>query len=222
MIDGIEVPSVTTILSLLSGPGLAHWRMRQVAEAAVAHCRSGEWDDLDVPELQKAAIKRLLDVPNLAGARARQRGLDVHEHVARWAAGEDQEDAYGWDAMVKAWDIKPMFSETVVACPGHYAGRFDLVADLDKHRWLLDVKTGKNLYRSTELQLSAYRWANFTEARDPVPPVDRTGVLWYRDHDWRLYETVSPQTDLDVVKACARLYRALDERFSGVEVRHAG
>jgi hypothetical protein len=54
-------------------------------------------------------------------------------------------------------------------------GQLDRVMELNGSRWLIDIKTGENLYDEYELQLIAYKlmW----EEQFPQYPIDKIGVL---------------------------------------------
>lgn len=61
---------------------------------------------------------------------------------------------------------KLLASETVVWNDQHnYAGTIDLVMEIDGERWIIDIKTAKELWPEYELQVSAYKAALQTEGQ---------------------------------------------------------
>jgi hypothetical protein len=63
-----------------------------------------------------------------------------------------------------------------------YAGTFDAVLQLGTGRWLVDFKTGKDIYPDTALQLAGYAFASWvgrpgTTQRYEVPVADLFAVL---------------------------------------------
>ena len=55
-----------------------------------------------------------------------------------------------------------------------YAGRFDLVCEINGKIWLIDFKTGKDIYPESSLQLVAYKTAIEEQG---IMHVDKTGVV---------------------------------------------
>src|SRR5690348_5762134 len=82
-------------------------------------------------------------------------------------------------------DFQPEYKAaefTVYNREHRYAGTADAMAQIGDTLWLLDTKTGKDVYGEAALQLAAYRHAEFigvAETGDelPMPKVDRCGVL---------------------------------------------
>jgi hypothetical protein len=74
-----------------------------------------------------------------------------------------------------------------------YAGTFDLIAEFEGARWLIDIKTSKSVYAETAGQLAAYSKFDFLGAPDdpvrhPMPICSRFGVLHLRPGGARLVE----------------------------------
>ena len=97
-----------------------------------------------------------------------------------------------------------------------YAGRLDAVAKIGDRTWLLDWKTGKDIYAETAYQLAAYRRAEFVGLPDgsevPMLATDGAAALHLREDGWRLVPVV---TDDDVF----RDFRLIREAFDIVERR---
>lgn len=189
LLDGQKVRGVTTIIGDgIPKPALINWAANTTAEYAVDN-----WDDL-------GGMKVAARLAKLKSARyddrdtAARRGTEVHALAEQLVHGEKvdvpDELAGHVDSYLRfldEWDPQPVLVEAVVFSRRYrYGGTLDLVADLaDGSRWLVDVKTTRSgVYGETGLQLAAYRYADFylgeDLAEEPMPEVDRTGVVWVR------------------------------------------
>ena len=208
-LDGYAVKGVTTIRDAgVPKPALIDWAARETAGYAVDH-----WDEL--AELTPSARLRLLDRARFEGRdSAAGRGTDVHALVARLARGEAIEPGDALVGLVDAylrfaddWIVDDLLVEAIVAnrrC--QYMGTLDLIADLvDGRRWLLDFKTGSGVYSETELQLAAYRYAEFyvdpeTGEERPLPEVDATGAVWLREDGYDLLDVEADEAAFAVFR----------------------
>lgn len=157
--------------------------------------KTRKWPEKLNGDLPRIGIAKLLGQVQYAQRdEAANRGTDVHA-LAHGLANDLQVmvpealepfvDAYL--KFLEEWDVEAELTEFIV---GHrkwgYAGTGDLIATLaGGERWLLDVKTsGSGVYGETGLQLAAYGAAEFYLADDgseqPLPPIDRYGVVWVR------------------------------------------
>lgn len=157
--------------------------------------KTRKWQEKLQGDLPRIGLAKLLgQVQYAARDEAAIKGTDVHALAHRLAEGEKVDvpeplvghvDAYM--RFLDEWDVEVELTEFIV---GHrrweYAGTGDLIATLvDGARWLLDIKTsGSGVYGETGLQLAAYGNAEFYLADDgteqPLPPIDRYGVVWVR------------------------------------------
>jgi hypothetical protein len=192
----IEVPSVSTVLDVLEKGGLSWWGMKVGIAGALCTTAQEEllndWPGLDGPEVD-VIVKRLqaanLDV-NKVRDKAADRGTNVHSALESWVESSvtpnpdlfpENERGYvqGLVAFINDAHPHPLHSELMVASTEGFAGRFDLLANLDfagsvvtktypkrapirsdvSGAWLLDLKTSKDVYPSYHLQLAAYRQA---------------------------------------------------------------
>jgi RecB family exonuclease len=142
--DGTRVPSVTTILSVIDKPYLLDWSWRMGR------------DGLDY----KAVRDDAADAGTLA-----------HYFVMCHLKGEKPETSqYSPDVvnraencLIKYWDwekehkIEPVLVETGLVSETHrFGGTIDCLAKCDDKLWLVDYKTGKNIYVEMVYQLAAY------------------------------------------------------------------
>jgi hypothetical protein len=191
-----KLDGVTTILSNgLPKPALVKWAANSAAEFAV-----NEWDRLaELPVAER--LKRIADGPNAARDAAAVRGTRVHALADDLASGVEvtvpEELAGHVDACVKFlddWDVQPEQAERPVYHEKYlYAGTFDLIARIGADTWLLDWKTNRSgPFGDVAFQLAAYRYATHYLRDDgdvqPMPPVDRCGVVWLRADGYDLYQ----------------------------------
>jgi hypothetical protein len=205
-LDGEPTPGVTTIIGDgVPKPALSYWAAKMAAEFTADNLDTlNGLDRFAIVDLVKGAPWRDRDA-------AARRGTEVHRLGEQLVAGEEIEvpeeltghvDAYL--RFLDDWQLDPVLVEAVVVNRTHrYLGTLDLVADLnDGHRWLLDIKTTRSgVYGETALQLSAYRHAEHYLDEDgneqPMPEVDRTGVIWVRADG---YDLVPVDTGPDIYR----------------------
>lgn len=217
--DGNEYPTVTTILQVISKPALVGWAAKSVAEEAVRRVKNGE--DLDVRSLA-ASPWRARDAKGDIGSV-------VHSVLESYAKGEVvavssvPEDARAHVSSLLEWlhEFKPevLASEVTVFHENpRYAGTFDAVMKLPSamgpnvggRTLLVDVKTGKAVYREAELQLAAYRHANFIgradSTREDMPVVDGCCVLHVTPDAAQMVEVPADDHAYEAFLAAARLW----------------
>lgn len=82
---------------------------------------------------------------------------------------------------------------TVLNIEVGYAGTIDIHCTIDGEPWLIDVKTGKSVYMSHRLQLSAYKhagivWDGKIETFDPATKLGVLQVGYITKKGWKLTE----------------------------------
>ena len=184
-IGGVEYPSVTTILQVISKPALVAWSARVeremvIAEAGKLYERCLDEDGNVAPgssaafclQLQERLGKEKAHTKELA--KAGEIGSQVHalieftlrmelcEKVGPSPALEPKAQfAYAeWQKWRQGVHFKPLMVEfTVVSHKYGYAGTADLLGEVNGVLTLFDWKTGKSVYREAHLQNAAYRQA---------------------------------------------------------------
>ncbi len=177
-IEGMELPSVTTVLEVIAKPALGPWyakEERRYFEAAMLEVLSkpGARD----PEYVLAAVAEAVTGVKAAD-REKQRaatiGTAVHAGIEwhlRTRLGEDVgpephlPDAAAW--AVESWKdwaakvaLEPLAIERTVYCLHcGYAGTLDLYGRVEGIPTVLDWKTGRAIYPEALLQSVAYRHA---------------------------------------------------------------
>jgi len=167
--DGKPYLSVTEILKVIDKPALRYWYGQEVFYAMVKN-----------PSLNE---REALAAPYQSSQRATSRGTTVHSIVEAYKqkgtvldgiAPEFQGFATAFYKFIN--EMKPEIIEqekTVVDEKNRVAGTLDMYCKIGPSFYVLDVKTGKDIYQESELQLSAYAHA----LRLEVKKVDNIGVL---------------------------------------------
>lgn len=166
-------PSVTSILSIKSKPGLDAWKLEQAILSALTLPRGTE-------ETEDAFAKRVaVDMENQA-AKAAEWGTKIHaecEEMHRMGIMIRRDDTFPFVEEYEQWFnenvLRVINVETTVVNPlVGYAGRLDLVAKLkDGTSAVIDLKTQKVkkepvFYREWGMQLAAYQQALYEQGGD--------------------------------------------------------
>ena len=166
-VDGDYVPSVTTILNVISKPALMPWAVKMGAE----------WFRDNRKDYLKGDIKLDDMVKGIKGAyrKKSQAALNIGEEVHAWCeqaikfklgvgtmpsmpeneiVRESIENFRDW---TKENDVKWLSSEEKVYNRKYkYAGTVDAIAEVNGVFGVIDFKTSKRLYDEYDLQVSAY------------------------------------------------------------------
>jgi hypothetical protein len=235
-LDGEKVLSVTQILGAsMAKPALTTWAAKAAAEYAVDH-----WDEL--LELGPSNRLQLISAAPWRETQAKAaRGTLIHDLASRLVAGQEvdvTDEVRGHvDSYLKFcddWQLQELLVEVPVGAGGArnraYAGTLDLVAVLsqtfdDAETWILDIKTGKGVYPEVALQLAAYRYAEFYADEQgqpqPLPHIDRAGVVHLHDHGYDLYPVEAGRAEFLTFQYAQQVALfTLDEKER--EVQHIG
>lgn len=189
--------------------------------------KTRKWPERLQGDLPRIGLAKLLGQVQYAERdAAANRGTEVHALGSKLAEGQQVEvpeelvghvDAYL--RFLDEWDVDVELTEFIV---GHrrwrYAGTGDLIARLvDGQRWILDIKTSRSgVYGETGLQLAAYANAEFYLAADgteqPLPTVDRYGVVWVRADGYDLVPFDVTDADYRQFLYCLATARWVAER----------
>ncbi len=191
-------PTVTGVLGVL-GKNLHFGSAKETALFFVHH--PDEWRNLSEAEAVEIGRKHFSGI----WKKKADLGTRVHDMAQSWAQGFNVEcppecGPY-LDALERFYaDYRPEWIEVERSVfredpDTSFGGTFDAIATLstglgEPEHWLLDIKTGRDVWPETDLQLAAYRYADamgvYDDAGemidvDPLPPIDRCGVLHLRD-----------------------------------------
>lgn len=185
-LDGRPVPSVTTLI----GKGLPKESLIRWAATEAAIYAADNFDDLAERDYDEV-VNLVKGAPWAKRDAAAVRGTDVHALAEQLIHGNEvevpahlAEYVRGFAEFIDTFAVVPVLTEKAAANrTHHYAGKFDLIADMGGTRWLLDIKTAKRVYPDTALQLAAYRGCEFyvndddPDTEHQMPEVERVGVL---------------------------------------------
>lgn len=230
---------ISTIAKFLEGgnvDGLLHWSAKLertgIAELAAKDIASGadlRWldDELSIKDALKLAKLTWVDIRD----RAAKRGTAVHNDIFNALATGDtppslevlteEERAFGQAAFAWWRDRRPVpvAAECVTADIEQehgFAGRFDLLADVDGERLLIDVKTREKpkSRKSDHIQLSGYEAANKACG---LPPSDRRLVLVFTpDGSYHEFTGEATADHFSAALSAAKASRTLDQRLKEV------
>ena len=170
--EGIDLPSITTVLSILSRDSIMKWRRRVGAEEA-----------------------------NRISHRASTRGTAVHAIIEKYINNEENfKDGYTPDIIGSFLDLKPIldgrigrvYAQEAPLYSNHLgvAGRVDCVADFDGKLSIIDFKTSmkpkrKDWITNYFMQESAY--AIMWEERTDHPITQLVTIISVDNHDPQIF-----------------------------------
>jgi hypothetical protein len=174
-IEGVEYPSVTSVLDCLPKPALPRWAAREAAIYAVDEVHYERYEDATVGfESREALVKEIKSAPFRQRDKKAAIGSLVHSALESYLAGkEDSEivnelkrDEIGYFYGLLHWfdSVEPqvLMSEATVVSKHHgYAGTADIICLIDGVRWCVDAKTSKGVYSSHGAQVAAYSKADW-------------------------------------------------------------
>jgi hypothetical protein len=214
--ETFQLPSVTTILDTVSA-GLEWWEAKQAAE----------WIADNIEEfLEMLSRDRKQAIAHAQGAAERYRnsrgdlGDVLHRVVEADLLGgsepegitkEYQSYVNQWRAFLAEHEVLPVMIEAgVVNYRVGYAGRVDLVAEIDGRMLILDTKTGRSVRGKVQYQLAAYRYGERTFDGSPLPECDGAGVLRIRPRSCRLIEVDAGPAEFFAFQQIRQVYSLLD------------
>ena len=144
--------SVTTVLKVLDKPALRWWFGKEVYYAMAKDPTLSESEAMHVPsETSEAAKARGATIHSIVEAYQKEgEVIDVPEPYKGYAQA-----FYNWIKDYKMTVVeheKTFFDET-----NKIAGTLDLITKNNGDTWVIDVKTGKDIYDEAHLQISAYK-----------------------------------------------------------------
>ena len=170
--EGINLPSITTVLSILSRDSIAKWRAR------VGHAEA-----------------------NRISYRASTRGTSVHEIIEKYINNEESfKDGYTPDIINSFLDLKPIlddrigrvYAQEAPLYSNHLgvAGRVDCVAEFDGKLSIIDFKTSMKPKRldwikNYFMQESAY--SIMWEERTGMPITQLVTIISVDNHDPQIF-----------------------------------
>ncbi len=195
--DGTTVPSVTTILNILSKPILLDraWKCG--------------WEDLDYREVQGSAddiatLARYLIACHLKGKTPNTSPYSPLE----------VEKAKHCLTKYQRWEREHPMMPVIIEMPlvsedFKYGGTPDLLAELDGGLSLVDFEIGKAVYRGSFYQLAAY-WKLVTEQGWPLTTARVLGIGTDEDEAFEEWLRTSLDAEWGISMHCLTIYRLQD------------
>jgi hypothetical protein len=203
-LEGTPYVTVTNVLRVIDKPALRYWVGREVYLAMVQD-----------PTMSKEEALRSPYKKTKAGA---ERGSAVHSIVEAWKNTAKvipnvpepyKPYAQAFYNYVSDNDLKLEEHEKTVVSKTHgFAGTLDLIVQQNKGEglWIIDIKTGKDIYKEAHIQLSAYKHAL---NEDYGMDIKRTGVLLLQETgNYKFEETADC---FDAFLACLELWKFLNK-----------
>lgn len=169
-----RVPGISTLAKTTANgtSQLVAWAEKEAVAATVRAIRERKLPRTVEPKDAIKAIQALKTGAESAKVLGMRRGTMIHEAMESLIAGgeiapETLESYPGYSEGLMAWfsreKPKPILQEIVVGSPQHggYAGRLDLVAEINGKRVLLDLKTSAagGIYPEAHVQAAGYSLA---------------------------------------------------------------
>jgi len=170
--EGVDLPSITTVLSILSRDSIAAWRKKVGEEEA-----------------------------NRISHRAATRGTSVHEIIEKYLDNkEDYRDGYTPDIIESFIALKPIldgkigriFAQEAPLYSNHLgvAGRVDCVAEFDGKLSIIDFKTSRKPKRKNYIQNYFMQEAAYSimwEERTGMPIVQLVTIIAVDEHEPQIF-----------------------------------
>lgn len=205
-LNGRPFLSVTEILKIIDKPALMYWFGKEVYYAMLQDPTLAERDALAAPYKKSD--------------KAKSRGSTIHSIVEAYKTTGDQIETVPEDLREYAGafydfmrDVKPeiLFNEkSLVSEKWGIAGTLDMYAKIGDRNFIVDVKTGKDIYMEAGLQMSAY--AEMMMDNDFA--VDEIAVLLLETgKDGRAtgkYKFQTMKRDFKAFRACLAVYKYIN------------
>lgn len=168
-LDGIEYPSVTTVLGILDKSGaLTYWAAGCAVDYIMANL--DRLVNPSGPHEAEGIFKNAKSAFTQKSETAKDTGTQVHDAIERYIrtgkspGGEICDQAQNGFLAFLEWEGKNHIvweqSEVTLYSKAYgFAGTADAVAVINGHRYLIDFKTAKGIYDEYRMQLAAYRLA---------------------------------------------------------------
>jgi hypothetical protein len=210
--DGTKVPSVTSILSVISKPALVSWAANQATDYVISQIKPGvAYDEVQLNTIFQAARK--------AHTQREQETADIgsmiHEWIRKFIKGENpdlpvnelmRQSINNFLKWKEEHNVKFILSEQPVYSKEYgYCGTLDFVASIDKSLFLGDIKTSNAIYKEYLLQLAAYGIARSEEF--PNEDYKAQGIIRIsRDGSFEFTTSKDPNACFDAFLAAKNLY----------------
>jgi hypothetical protein len=182
-VDGMEIPGVTTCLSIIAKPALIYWSAGCAADYYKERILPGKtYDEIELETIYSNAKKAHTQKKTDAGTI----GSLTHKWVERYIKGENpeppvnegiRESVAKFQQWVSDHGVKFLCSEQPVYSQRHnYIGTLDFICWIDGRLFIGDLKTSNGIYDEYLMQVAAYKYARNEE----FPKENYAGMLIVR------------------------------------------
>ena len=192
--DGTIVPGVTTVLQVLAKPALIHWAWKMGTEGK--DYRKVRDRAADIGTIAHYLIEMEIkgETPDLSDFKPKEveKAENCYLALLEWR---------GQSCLQTINCEVQLVSESI-----GFGGTLDWIADADNGLWLIDVKTGKDIYPEMRYQLAAYR--ELWNENDAVP-IDTCQILLLGKEDGSFRHQIFPELDKEweIFKHCLEIHK---------------
>lgn len=194
---------VTNVLDIIHKPFLLQWYARETYYAMVKDPNISEEDAVNAAR-NKSRI-------------AMDKGSLVHSMIEAFREKKDNEEAFpdhlqgyidGFEKflMENSMEIEKQ-EQTVFSRKHRFAGTLDLLTTAHGKRFLIDIKTGREIYDEATLQLSAYQYA----LEEQGIQIDERRIVLLNEKG--TIKVVDPQYEIETFLAALRVWRWKNEKL---------
>jgi hypothetical protein len=184
--NGIEYPSVTTILGILDKPALIGWASNCAVDYIQENIEAIK-DPLDVHRGEQVLEQARKAYANKRDDAASS-GTQAHHAIEAYIHGLNPEEYLNTEQSkiafqaFKSWEEKNHVEWLQTECEvvsenRGYAGRFDAIAKINGHVYLVDFKTSKGVWDEMRYQICAYRQAYNEMLEEGQEPIENLAIL---------------------------------------------
>jgi hypothetical protein len=185
-LNGIQYPSVTTITGILDKPALLQWASNCAVDFIKENLEALK-DPIDVHRGEDV-LEQARKAFTIKRDTAADAGTQCHHAIQMYIAGQDPYPSLtseaaknGFEAFL-SWESKNhvewIQSEVeVFSILRGYAGRFDAIARVNGHLYLIDFKTSKGVWDEQKYQVCAYRQAYNEMLEEGQEPIENLAIL---------------------------------------------
>lgn len=159
-----------------------------------------------MPNKYKGIPERILKEKAEWGTRIHQ-AIENYENGLETALTELEQVTFEQYLKVKEkYNLNVLEQEKMICFEGRYAGRLDMVADVNYYRCLIDIKTTAKLDKEAlSWQLGMYKIA-YPE------PIEKCYCLWLKKGDLGRLVEIIPKTEKEILKVVEKYEQRTMER----------
>ena len=182
--QGKKFPSATSVLSLENKPALIQWAANCTSDYVLQILDSFNNEMILPSEIRGQVFQARYNYKSV-GKEATDIGTEAHDAIEHYFKEGELPDLKTVEAMsavlsfLEWWesvDAEVLSMEKKIFGDG-YAGRYDMVANIDGKITLIDFKTSKAVYPNMGYQLAGYRKAYNDSLKKKQAPIEEHAIL---------------------------------------------